>query len=98
METSGTPSAEFSNSPWQNIYLFELMTTKHPPAAPLLREWKALLSLPVAELIEIMTDIRHHARELRHVTPFAGILSGSERASVYRSFEAELSVGAVKSK
>ena len=63
------------------------MLAKHPSAAPLLREWQILLSLPVSDLIEILTDIRPHARELRHVTPFAGILSARERASIYRSFE-----------
>lgn len=63
------------------------MIAKHPSAAPLLREWRILLSLPVAELTEMLTDIRPHARELRQVTPFAGILSARERAGIYRSFE-----------
>lgn len=63
-----------------------LMTKKHPSAEPLLQEWSLMLSLPLEELAERLTDSRPHSRELRQVTPFAGVLSARERAEVYRSF------------
>ncbi|HLG20731.1 MAG TPA: helix-turn-helix transcriptional regulator [Bdellovibrionota bacterium] len=67
--------------------VLDRMIAKHPSASPLLFEWRFLISLPVAELIEVLTDIRPHSRELRQLTPFAGVLSARERASIYRSFE-----------
>lgn len=63
------------------------MIARHPSAASLLQEWRIHLSRPITELIELLSDIRPHARELRQVTPFAGILSAGERAAIYRSFE-----------
>jgi transcriptional regulator with XRE-family HTH domain len=64
------------------------MLERHPRAAPLLDEWSLLLQQPSAELIGLLTDSGPHACELRHVTPFAGILSAPERASIYRAFAA----------
>jgi transcriptional regulator with XRE-family HTH domain len=63
-----------------------LMTEKHPGAAPLLREWKAILSRPTSEVVDVLLDPQPRARELRQVTPFAGVLSPAERAEVYRRF------------
>jgi hypothetical protein len=37
-------------------------------------------------LLPLLTDPDPWARELRHVTPFAGVLSAAERAEVYRAF------------
>jgi hypothetical protein len=34
----------------------------------------------------MLADPTPHARELRHVTPFAGVLTARERAEVYRTF------------
>ena len=51
-----------------------------------LREWRALLDRPVEALLPLLTDLDPWARELRHVTPFAGALSAGERAVVYRAF------------
>lgn len=53
----------------------------------LLREWEVILDRPVPALLELLTDPGEWARELRHVTPFAGILSARERAAVYRAFQ-----------
>ena len=58
-------------------------------AAPLLDEWSQLLQRPTAELIEVLVDPAPHARELRHVTPFAGVFSAAERAAIYRAFARE---------
>lgn len=62
------------------------MRSVSPGATPLLAEWRRLLALPVGDLIDALTDPRPRARELRHVTPFAGVLTPTERWNVYRRF------------
>ncbi len=64
------------------------MVATAPDSAPL-REWRVLLDRPVAALVDIMTDPSPWARELRHVTPFAGLLTAGERTRIYRTFAAE---------
>ena len=66
--------------------MLELMSEKHPGAGALLSEWKRTLALPVSEIVEVLLDNRPRARELRHVTPFGGVLTAPERALVYRQF------------
>ena len=58
-------------------------------ATHLLREWEALLDRPVPALLPVLVDPGEWARELRHVTPFAGVLSARERAAVYEAFAAD---------
>lgn len=59
-------------------------------SSPLLREWQVLLGRPLPALLPVLVDPDPWARELRQVTPFAGVLSAAERAAVYRRFrEAE---------
>jgi transcriptional regulator with XRE-family HTH domain len=59
------------------------------PSQPI-REWSVLLDRPLTALLEVLTDPSPWARELRHVTPFAGVLPTGERAEVFRVFaEAE---------
>jgi transcriptional regulator with XRE-family HTH domain len=65
------------------------MMDKHPGAAGLLREWDLLLDRPLPELLAVLTDPHPRARELRQVTPFAGVLSAAERAATYRAFAEE---------
>jgi transcriptional regulator with XRE-family HTH domain len=65
-----------------------LMRKRHPGAASLLGEWALNLRLPVSDLVEVLRDPRPRARELRQVTPFAGVLSAAERTRLYRAFEA----------
>jgi len=72
----------------------ERMRTANPAAAPLLREWEVLLSRPLSALLPVLTDPGAWERELRHVTPFAGVLSARERADVYREFRRAESVAA----
>ena len=64
----------------------EKMRRQHPGARPLLSRWRRLLDRPIEEILEVLVDPRPSARELRHVTPFAGVLTAPERASVYRRF------------
>ena len=62
------------------------MRALHPGARPLLDEWRMLLRRPLDDLVSVLTDPAPRARELRHVTPFTGVLSAAERARVYRAF------------
>ena len=68
-----------------------LMRGRHPEAEQLFREWELLLDRPVPELVPALTDPSPWARELRQVTPFAGVLTAEERTEVYRSFREEAS-------
>lgn len=63
-----------------------LMLQTNPEAKGLLGAWRRVLLLPTSELIDLLQDPRPPARELRHVSPFAGVLSPSERWDVYRRF------------
>lgn len=62
------------------------MRALHPGARQLLDEWRCLLRRPLDALLPVLTDPMPWARELRHVTPFTGILTAAERAQVYRAF------------
>lgn len=62
------------------------MRALHPGARPLLDEWRLLLRRPLDALVPVLRDPSPWARELRHVTPFTGVLLASERALVYREF------------
>jgi transcriptional regulator with XRE-family HTH domain len=63
-----------------------LMQARAGVPSQALREWEVLLDRPVSALLPLLTDREPWARELRHVTPFAGVLSAAERAEVYRGF------------
>ncbi len=62
------------------------MCELNPGATQLLREWKVLLDRPLSALRPLLTDRSEWARELRHVTPFGGVLTARERTAVYRAF------------
>jgi len=64
----------------------ELLGEQHPHASKLLVEWRHILERPVETIIETLLDPSMHARDLRKVTPFAGVLSVAERTAVYSSF------------
>jgi hypothetical protein len=66
-----------------------LMRSKHPEASQLFREWEVILDRPVSEIVSALIDPSSHGRELRQVTPFAGVLTAEERTEVYRSFREE---------
>ena len=72
------------------------MRALHPGARQLLDEWRCLLRRPLDALIPVLTDPMPWARELRHVTPFSGVLSAAERAREYREF-ARLELAALAS-
>ena len=60
------------------------MRTANPGAHRLLREWARLLDGPLDALLDTLVDPRQHARDLRQVTPFAGVLAARERWALRR--------------
>ncbi len=68
----------------------QTMRKANHTAGPLLQEWRRVLDDGMARVLEVLADPGEHAREMRQVTPFAGLLTTRERQEVYRSFrEAE---------
>jgi transcriptional regulator with XRE-family HTH domain len=65
------------------------MCARPQQGTQLVREWDVILDRPLPALLPVLTDPGEWARELRHVTPFAGVLSAAERAAVYRAFAAD---------
>lgn len=61
----------------------------HPHAAELLDQWQIWLGLPIDELIARTLDPGMMARDMRQVTPFAGVLSARERLHVLKRFQKE---------
>jgi len=62
------------------------MRAQHGGARVLFDEWARILEQSVDEIVAVMTDHGVHARDLRQVTPFAGVLSAAQRTSVYAGF------------
>lgn len=62
------------------------MAELHPHARDLLVEWKGILEQPPERVAKSITDPSPRYRELRQVTPFAGVLNAQERARAYRQF------------
>lgn len=65
------------------------MANRNPGATPLLSQWQKLLDRPTEEIVNVLIDPRPDARELRQVTPFAGVLSAAERTAVLREFASD---------
>jgi transcriptional regulator with XRE-family HTH domain len=63
-----------------------VMRYRNPRADDLFDEWDDILSRPVEAIINTMLDTSQRARDLRKVTPFAGVLGPDERTQVYRAF------------
>ncbi|WP_419924438.1 hypothetical protein [Candidatus Poriferisocius sp.] len=57
-------------------------------ASPLLDEWVRILEGTNDQIVSRMLDPSEHGRDLRQVTPFAGVLTPAQRAAVYASFRA----------
>lgn len=65
------------------------MRDANPGAASIMREWEVLLDRPIEDLVALLEDPGLRARELRHATPFAGVLTAPERTQVYNRFAAD---------
>ena len=59
-----------------------------PEIPPWLQEWERLLRRPWPELAAIITEPSETGARLRQSSPFAGVLSASERARIYEAFGA----------
>ena len=65
-----------------------VMRAANRGAEHLLEEWDRILQLPPRLVASRMLDPSDHGRDLRQVTPFAGVLDARSRAAVYRAFRA----------
>ncbi len=52
-------------------------------ADTLLNEWAELLEGRDEDLVGVLVGLDEHARDLRNVTPFAGVISQEARDSIY---------------
>jgi transcriptional regulator with XRE-family HTH domain len=52
-------------------------------ADPWFDEWERRLAGPVAGVVEVLVSHDQEARDLRQVTPFAGVLTDDERQAIY---------------
>ena len=64
----------------------ERLRSMHPLASPLLSQWAVLLELPPDLLAIHLLDTTEISRELRQVSPFAGVLTAGERTRVLKRF------------
>jgi hypothetical protein len=60
------------------------MNPKYPHA------WGVLLDGPIEKLVEVLVDPGEAATELRHVTPFAGIVDMKTRGRIWREIKERL--------
>ncbi|MBI2343832.1 MAG: helix-turn-helix transcriptional regulator [Deltaproteobacteria bacterium] len=67
----------------------EKMHREHPGTEALCKRWRMWLALPTEELLARLLDPGVPAREMRQVTPFAGVLTPKERAQILRQFRKE---------
>ncbi|MFN2427204.1 MAG: helix-turn-helix domain-containing protein [Candidatus Binatia bacterium] len=59
---------------------------KHPDARHLFGRWRQWLDLPLEDLVRLCLDPDPLARDMRQVTPFAGLLSAAERLEIVKQF------------
>jgi DNA-binding XRE family transcriptional regulator len=62
------------------------MRRSNPGAGELLDEWDRILRQPLRQIAAMAMDPGERGRDLRQVTPFAGVIDPRRRADVYRSF------------
>lgn len=70
----------------RNLAAWSARYGDHPPRA--LEEWQAILARPWHEIAALITDAGEAATRLRQSSPFAGVLTQSERRRVYEAFRA----------
>jgi hypothetical protein len=68
----------------RNIESWSARYGDSPPLA--LEEWRAILRRPWPEIAALITDSGESATRLRQSSPFAGVLTASERKRVYEAF------------
>jgi transcriptional regulator with XRE-family HTH domain len=70
------------------------MAAGSPGAATLWSEWRHVLGQAPSDIADLLVDAGQRPRELRHVTPFAGVLTPTERREVYHRFRTQEHRGA----
>jgi hypothetical protein len=63
------------------------LTQKGGRSQPYWDAWNDLLAHPLPELLQQLTEDSERMRALRQATPFAGVLSPSERWAIYDRFK-----------
>ena len=58
------------------------------PPPSWMTEWQEILARPWTQIAALLTERSENAASLRQSTPFAGVLSGSERKRIYDAFRA----------
>lgn len=66
------------------------MRRHHAGPKPLFSAWQVWLDLPIGELVSKMLDPGMTARDIRQVSPFAGVLNPKERLQILTQFRKEL--------
>jgi len=64
----------------------------HPDAQERLNRWESWLALPTDDLATLILGTSEVAREMRHVSPFSGVLTPKERAQIIARFRQEAAV------
>ena len=64
------------------------MRRSNPGASRLLDEWASILRQAPQRIASQLLDPGEHGRDLRQVTPFAGVLDQRRRLAIYREFGA----------
>jgi len=70
----------------RNLAAWSARYGDQPPGA--LDEWRAILTRPWREIAALITDAGETATRLRQSSPFAGVLTPTERRRVYEAFRA----------
>lgn len=65
------------------------MRQVHPDVKPLFDRWSAWVQLPTDTLILHLLDPQPEACEMRHNSPFAGVLTPQERTRILQQFRKE---------
>lgn len=63
------------------------LTQKRGRSQPYWDAWTELIARPLPELLQQLTEDSERMRALRQATPFAGVLSPSERWAIYDRFK-----------
>ena len=63
------------------------LTQKGGRSQPYWDAWSELIARPLPELLQQLTEDSERMRALRQATPFAGVLSPSERWAIYDRFK-----------
>ncbi|MFN2375895.1 MAG: helix-turn-helix domain-containing protein [Candidatus Binatia bacterium] len=71
----------------------EMLRRKHPDASPLFDRWEQWLGLSLEDLVCLCLDPGTPARDMRQVTPFAGLLDARERLEILEQFRERETVG-----